>query len=767
MKKILTAIFAAALAGATWGATSVGTWSALRTAAISGGEIVLTGDIEVTEVYYAWEGLYIENSVELDLAGHTISVPAEAELSDPLFYVAEGGTLTIKGNGTIDASSYEGSDFAVVNNNFGGPLTIKSGVTIKANLDDSLYAYALDCEEGDTTIVEDGVVLDGAVLPDGFTFAADGKTVVGKHTVSGGNVVVEPAPTDPTDSVVAKIGDVEYTSLAAAISDVPANGTETTIVMQADTVLDATVVIPAGKKVILDLNGKAITVPNATPHIYAIRNNGTMTLTDSKGSGSISARGVYNGPDNTSAKMTVEGGTYYNLDSDGGAAIFNKAELTVNGGTFNGTAVCLNNSGSAATMIVNGATANGYTNYAVQNNGGTVTINDITVNGKFGAFGQWQGTSTTTINGGTFAIVDNTYAGYTHHCVYVGAGDLTINGGTFTNGDNQADSGLALCMLSSGTATITGGTFTNLAPDSGNETISLWGGSGTFAVSGGTFNRDVKVDYHVEGVTKTNNGNGTWTVQPPVPVVLPSVTNKVVSANLFGALTVNAGSATNAFVAVPFGAFDIGDVKIAAADVVQAATLSAGDKMYVWNGAEDTSQQYDVYEVKNGVWTVAKKVTVAANGAQSEGSTSPDSHLVDSGTGIFIERKDTSKPIYVYGQVLTNTVAETAFGAGLTLVSAPSTNAMAQINLNALAWTGVKPVTITTTTSGRKIVTSYANADFIYYRNTANRIVRLYYDGTKWGTVSGTWKDAGDEAKIPAGTAFWYMNNGSASVRWQ
>ena len=396
------------LAGGVWGATEVGTWSALRTAAISGGEIVLTGDITADD---NWGSIELDDgqSVELDLAGHSISVPADW-FESGLISIYEGSSLTIKGGGMIDASSREEDDAFTLIDNY-GTLTIKSGVTLKANAE--FYAYALSCGDDGTTVVEDGVVLEGEVYPDGFTFAADGKTVAGKHTVSGGSVVAESVP---TDSVVAKIGDTEYTSLAAAISDVPANGTETTIVMQADTVLDATVVIPAGKKVILDLNGKAITVPNATPHIYAIRNNGTMTLTDSEGSGSISARGVYNGPDNTSAKMTVEGGTYYNLDTDGGAAIFNKAELTVNGGTFNGK-VCLNNSGSAATMVVNDATANGTSTYAVQNNGGTVTINDITVNGKFGAFGQWQGTSTTTINGGTFAIVDNTYAGYTHHCV--------------------------------------------------------------------------------------------------------------------------------------------------------------------------------------------------------------------------------------------------------------------------------------------------------------------------------------------------------------
>ena len=242
-----------------------------------------------------------------------------------------------------------------------------------------------------------------------------------------------------------------------------------------------------------------------------------------------------------------------------------------------------------------------------------------------------------------------------------------------------------------------------------------------------------------------------------------SVTNSVASANLFGALTVG-GTAKPAYVAVPFGAFGDGDAPIAAADVVQAAALSDGDKMYVWNGAEGGQQKYEVYTVSGGAWTAAKKVTVAADGKQTEGSVSPDAFPVASGKGVFIERADTSKPLYVYGQVLTNATTETTFEAGLTLVSAPSTNAMAQIDLNALTWSGVGDVTVSTTTSGKKIVTSYTNADFIYYRNAANKVIRFYHYNGKWGTVSGTWKDA--EAVIPAGTAFWYMNHDSASVAW-
>ncbi len=247
--------------------------------------------------------------------------------------------------------------------------------------------------------------------------------------------------------------------------------------------------------------------------------------------------------------------------------------------------------------------------------------------------------------------------------------------------------------------------------------------------------------------------------------LLPSVTNTIVSANCFGAISITDSAAATAFVAVPFGAFGTSDAPIAAADVVQAASLSEGDKMYVWNGAAGAEQKYEVYKVDaNGTWVVDdKKVTVAANGTVTVGSESPDSVTVPTGTGVFIERKDATKPIFVYGQVLTNTVAETTFASGLTLVSPPSTNAMASVDLNALKWTGVGDIETKTTTSGMVIVKSYANADFIYYRNAANAIVRYYHCNGKWGTVVGTWKEA--EAVIPAGTAFWYSKNGAGETK--
>lgn len=58
---------------------------------------------------------------------------------------------------------------------------------------------------------------------------------------------------------VCKIGDKEYTSLAEAVAEVPADGTPTTITLLADTTGDG-VVVEKGKNIIFDLGGNAYTV---------------------------------------------------------------------------------------------------------------------------------------------------------------------------------------------------------------------------------------------------------------------------------------------------------------------------------------------------------------------------------------------------------------------------------------------------------------------------------------------------------------------------
>ena len=277
-------------------------------------------------------------------------------------------------------------------------------------------------------------------------------------------------------------------------------------------------------------------------------------------------------------------------------------------------------------------------------------------------------------------------------------------------------------------------------------------------------------------VTVTTSHFSTFTATPADTsgadaALLPSVTNTIVSANCFGAVAITGSAAATAFVAVPFGAFVASDAPIAARDVVQAASLSEDDRMYVWTGAaEGGEQRYEVYKVSGGAWVAdGNKVTVASNGTVRVGSESPDAVAVPTGTGVFIERQDASKPIYVYGQVLPAPASgQISFGSGLTLVSPPSTLALSDIDLNKLEWDGVSELDASCVKkfgAVYKAVKTTAGADYIYYRNQANDVIQLYRYNGRWGTRNNLARE--DAGVIPAGTAFWFANkSGAAKVTW-
>ena len=253
-------------------------------------------------------------------------------------------------------------------------------------------------------------------------------------------------------------------------------------------IITETIVIPEGETVTIDLNGKTVTVPETTgKHIYALNNKGSLTLKDTKGNGSITARGIYNGYNGTStdetvagAKMTIESGKYIGMDTDGGAAIFNCAELVVNGGDFTGGVAAINNR-KMGDVTINGGTFHGGNNYVIQNNGGTLTINNASVDSGFGAVGNYSGT--TVINDGTYLPTGRAKA--TCHVVYVaGAANVTINGGTFKMNypeGSTPDSGSAVASYYNGKLSITGGTFyahfDNVSPVELSAGSEITGGS--------------------------------------------------------------------------------------------------------------------------------------------------------------------------------------------------------------------------------------------------------------------------------------------------
>lgn len=326
---------------------------------------------------------------------------------------------------------------------------------------------------------------------------------------------------------VAKIGDVEYETLQKAVNVVQEGET---ITLLADVELAEMVTFPAGKTATLDLNGKSISMEESIiSTAYALQNLGNLTLKDGVGTGSISARGIYNGAeDNTSAEMTVLSGTYNAKGTNGGAAIFNYAKAALTGGTFTSVgSYSLNNRAGASMEIAQDVKATG----GIYNTGAELTVNGANIsNSRSGSHTIYAWNSAVIINDGT---IHNNNAG--NATVFAeGTSTVTIDGGKFSIANGKDIHGWTSCLIdANGSAaytindgefkghirvqagaemTINGGTFENTHA----EAYAIYG---TVSVKGGTFTDDASKNfastYLAEGYIVAEN-NGVYTVAQAV-----------------------------------------------------------------------------------------------------------------------------------------------------------------------------------------------------------------------------------------------------------
>ena len=303
----------------------------------------------------------------------------------------------------------------------------------------------------DTTYAVSGGSFTKAVLPEycaeGFVPAAN----------ADGTYGVKVAP-------VAKIGTVEYATLAEAIA--AANDGDT-VTLTADTTEDVTI----DKNITLDLGTKMLTNTGA----------GKATLTVAAGATAV----VENG-------SIVGGASYYNIAV--GTAVNSTANLTLE----NVTATAGN---TVSSMI---------------DNWGTLTITSGTYTGGLNVVKSEEG-STLNISGGKFELnyaVSGKYTG-----VILSAGTTTISGGEFTQSATTPQWGypqVVLAMKADGYTSkieIKGGIFTN---NKSNGKIFHGTGKATsdnFEVSGGTFNKSISDGYCADGFIPTKNADGTYGVK--------------------------------------------------------------------------------------------------------------------------------------------------------------------------------------------------------------------------------------------------------------
>ena len=247
------------------------------------------------------------------------------------------------------------------------------------------------------------------------------------------------------ETAVAKVGNDKYETLQAAVN--AATTENSTVTLLKDVTEDIT--IPTGVTAMLDLSGKTLT-NKAGKHTITVENGGKLNISDSVGTGVV---------DNT---------------SHGKAAIYNKGEVTLNGGTFersaeSGTYSPYRDGGNSWYTIANYGTMEINTGVTVENAGG---YSSMIRNG-----GDVTADCNLTIEGGNFAGGVNTVKNDSF-------GVLTINGGNFSNTAQYV-------IMNWNKAEITAGTFQTLDTASAVLFTSAYGANdntvGKLTISGGEF----------------------------------------------------------------------------------------------------------------------------------------------------------------------------------------------------------------------------------------------------------------------------------------
>ena len=322
--------------------------------------------------------------------------------------------------------------------------------------------------------------------------------------------------------------DATEVKTEAELTTAVSNGGE--IKLGANITLTSMLTIPADKTVTLDLNGLSITSAGKV-----IKNNGILTITDTKGGGKIISTGNTAVGVGDNSKTTIKTAIIESVEGAVITGYATGATINIEDGIFSAS--------DNAVVAGNGNRTNEAG--AERTVGNTINISGGTFNGQIktptyvacGIYAPWK--DTIKVTGGTFNITGG--AGIVARAGSVSVSNATINttgNATGKVGDSRVvvpcsaivfDSEAAYPALTNTSAiSVESGTFTSEA-----DAISVIKPEGEgaverVAVTGGTFSTDVK-EYLAEGKILQKNGDtytavtnsgitsGTYTAKPTVP----------------------------------------------------------------------------------------------------------------------------------------------------------------------------------------------------------------------------------------------------------
>lgn len=478
-------------------------------------------DTSAGDPTYGWGSYTVRNEGTLVVEGGKIEHLGEQESHMICAIFQYSGSTTIHG-GTISTPNYRSArlwsgDMIINGGTFEGQLWLQAvnntadltihGGTFDPRGNDSSSVFVTNSQydvkfavTGGTFVTKigcsDASKLAGCISGGRFTNDAKEKTHPVLFNDDYDLVESDGYWTLQKKSPVAMIGDNGYTTLQKALNV----GGE--IILLQDITLAETVVLAQGKTAVLNLNGKTLSHIEESAQ-YAIRNLGTLTIT---GNGTVNARGIYNGyvaegDPITTAKLTIEDGTFNAKGTNGGAAVFNYGICDINGGKFESYGGYGLNNQATGVMTIDGAEVRGgLYNCGEASIGGTSIYQHIS--GRHAIY-NWSGS--VTIYGGEF---DSESA---NELILADGENATVvlNDGTYNKTAKSwlfgAATGKNISFI------INGGIYNGYVNEPENTVDTIRPYDDPITVCGGTFNFD-PTNWLAEGYKSTQNENGTWSV---------------------------------------------------------------------------------------------------------------------------------------------------------------------------------------------------------------------------------------------------------------
>lgn len=358
---------------------------------------------------------------EISGTSNTISVPAATSgtgKSLSLEKVASGASLTVldaNSSGSTD-NSVDNFTLSIPNNETAGfePLDVtitmpNTTVALTGNAGAAIYGTVTSETADNTLVIGNGVEVKKVVVKKGNIRVNKGAKLVAIEKSSDNQATTVTVYKEDGAEIPSSLGE-EFVVMDAAVADMQKVFAEggTYTLPQDMNIVGVEMMVPKGKEVTLDLNGKTLEAANDG----LIRVEGSFILQDNAGNGVIKATKdyvyqVYSTGiiyvDGEDAKMTMKSGNIYavrdNPANNGqfGIGLWRGADLTIEGGKIEAGwyAVSGNSQNTTQNSVINitGGELISAADYAVYlPQAGTTTISGGTIKGACGAIGMRSGT---------------------------------------------------------------------------------------------------------------------------------------------------------------------------------------------------------------------------------------------------------------------------------------------------------------------------------------------------------------------------------------